>query len=222
MTLLRLSKIDAQNRGDHAQLDVTDEGNVFFWREYTARKDYKFSETNQQIKNFKITPAIKRANPSRSHHKERALQLLALEVSKFIIPTVAQRGGTIVPIPPSKLVGDPDHDDRIVRMLQRAAGNQTVEIRSVIAHRENMAADHEGTTRLSFNERLQLTYLEPALLMPIPSWVIIFDDMITNGTHYKVAKHLLSTAWPGVPITGVFIARRVHPSIADEFLIIED
>jgi hypothetical protein len=221
-TLLRLSKIDSQNRGDHSQLDVSDEGHVFYWREYTAWKDYSFSETNNRIKNFKITPAAKRANPSRGRHKENALQLLAGEVAKFIIPTVVQHGGTIVPIPPSKIVGDPDHDDRIMRLLQRAClDHQPVDVRPIIVHDQNVAADHEGTTRLTFSERLKLTYLEAALL-PMPKWVVIFDDVITNGTHYKVAKHLLSAAWPGVPITGVFIARRVQPPIADEFSIIED
>jgi hypothetical protein len=212
-TLLRLSKIDSHNRGDHSQLDTSDEGSVYYWREYAAWKDYSFSETNQRIKNFKITPAAGRANPQRGHHKEGALHLLAGEVAKFIVPTVVLHGATIVPIPPSKLVGDPDHDDRIMRLLQRACSNHTVDIRQAIIHRQNMAADHEGTTRLTFSERLKLTCLDAALLRPIPKWVVIFDDVVTHGTHYKVAKHLLSAAWPGVPITGVFIARRVHPPL---------
>jgi hypothetical protein len=223
--LLRLSKIDSQNRGDHSQLDVSDEGNIYFWREYTARKDYSFSETNQRIKNFKITPAAKRANPQRGHHKENALQLLAGEVSKFIVPSVIKGGGTIVPIPPSKIVGDPDHDDRIMRLLKRACTNHPpVDIRQVIVHSQNVPADHEGTQRLSFTERLNLTSLDTTLLNPISKWVVIFDDVLTNGTHYKVAKHLLSAAWPGVPITGVFIARRVQPPIdfEAEFSVIED
>jgi hypothetical protein len=212
-TLLRLSKIDPQNRGDHSQLDVSDDGHVFFWREYTARKDYTFSETNSRIKNFKITPAAKRANPQRSHHKERALNLLAGEVASLIIPTVVQHAGTIVPIPPSKLPGDPGHDDRIMRLLQKACANQAVDIRQILIHTQNAGADHEGTTRLSFTERLQLTSIDAGLLKPTPKWVVVFDDVITNGTHYKVAKQLLASAWPGVPVTGVFIARRVQPPV---------
>ena len=212
-TLLRLSKIDPQTRVDHSQLDVSDEGNIYYWREYTARRDYSFSATNNLIKNFKITPAQKRASPSRSRHKERALNVLALEVAKIIIPTVLQHPGTIVPIPPSKMPGDPDHDDRIMRLLKKASGNSAADIRPVVVHTQNTAADHEGAHRLTFGERLAITGLDRSLLLPAPKWAVIFDDILTNGTHYKVAKTLLAAAWPNVTITGVFIARRVQPPV---------
>jgi hypothetical protein len=209
----RLSKIDSQTRGDHWQPDVSDEGNIYYWREYTAQKDHSFSETNNLIKNFKITPAQKRANPSRSQYKERSLHLLAGKVDKFIIPTVVKDGATIVPIPPSRIIGDPDHDDRLIRLLRKACGNQSVDIRSAIVHTQGTKADHEGDNRLSFAERMALTTVDPSLITPIPKWAVIFDNMLTKGTHCKVAKALLAQVWPGVPVVGVFISRRVQPPV---------
>jgi predicted amidophosphoribosyltransferase len=212
--ILRLQTIDAINRSNHALLDATDDKKVYFWRDFTARKDYTFSETNNLVKNFKITPTERRADPRRSHHKERALNTFAAEFKDLILPTVVQYAMTVVPIPPSKLPGDPDHDDRITRLLETACAGSPIDIRRLIEHTQNSEADHQSTHRLTFTERMAITRLAPSLLTaPAPTSIVIFDDVLTNGTHYKVAKTLLARQYPDANISGVFVARRVQPPI---------
>lgn len=43
----------------------------------------------------------------------------------------------------------------------------------------------------------------------MPSTVWIMDDVLTAGTHYRAMHIALSQRFPGVPIYGVFLARRV-------------
>jgi hypothetical protein len=40
----------------------------------------------------------------------------------------------------------------------------------------------------------------------------VFDDVLTVGRHYRAMHTVLSQRFPGVPITGIFIARTIHPN----------
>jgi len=37
----------------------------------------------------------------------------------------------------------------------------------------------------------------------------ILDDVLTAGTHFRAMQTVLSDRFPGVPIIGLFVARRV-------------
>jgi hypothetical protein len=45
----------------------------------------------------------------------------------------------------------------------------------------------------------------------------ILDDVLTAGTHFRAMSIVLSQRFPGVPIVGLFIARRVFPPAALDF-----
>lgn len=49
------------------------------------------------------------------------------------------------------------------------------------------------------------------LAVPPPHAIGIFDDVLTTGSQFKAAKHLLQARFPGAPIVGIFIARCVRP-----------
>ncbi len=68
--LLRLSKIDERTRGAPYYLEVTDPCD--FLQEYTARRGFSHSETNQLIINLK-KPVDRRDRPEWSH-KENAIR----------------------------------------------------------------------------------------------------------------------------------------------------
>ena len=40
----------------------------------------------------------------------------------------------------------------------------------------------------------------------------IFDDVLTAGTHYRAMAITLGNRFPGIPIFGFFVARRVFPT----------
>src|ERR1700688_4234606 len=65
----RLTKIDDLTRPDHFYLTAADD--CYFLGEYTARKGYAFSATNQLVLNFKKSAAVR--NTPQWWHKERAI-----------------------------------------------------------------------------------------------------------------------------------------------------
>ena len=69
----RLTKVDELIRPDHSYLTADD--TCYFLGEYSARKGYAFSPTNQLVLNFK-KPVDRRGRPEWVH-KERAIAAAA-------------------------------------------------------------------------------------------------------------------------------------------------
>jgi len=44
---------------------------------------------------------------------------------------------------------------------------------------------------------------------PAPTTIGILDDVLTAGAHFRAIKDMFSERFPGVPVVGVFYARRV-------------
>ena len=42
--------------------------------------------------------------------------------------------------------------------------------------------------------------------------LIVFDDVLTTGRHFKAVSHVLRKAFPEAAIVGLFLARRVKPA----------
>src|SRR5258706_10726303 len=112
---LRLSKVDELSFGQHTALQPGDE--CFFWGEYQAGKDYRFSETNSLISNLKKAPSLRVSAPAEYRHKERAIRLAG---NAFGGPFRATKGHpfTVVPVPPSKVATDPEYDDRMLQIAR--------------------------------------------------------------------------------------------------------
>lgn len=108
----RFTRIDDLTRGDHNHLLPEDE--CLFFGDYTARKGWAHSATNQLILNFKIPVNWRGTN--RWPHKQRAIRTVADLFSARIGPRFEEL--TLVPVPPSKLKTDPEYDDRMMDMLR--------------------------------------------------------------------------------------------------------
>src|ERR1700684_2001923 len=104
----RLTKIDDLTRSDHWYLSESD--HCFFLGEYTARKGFAFSATNQLILNFK--KSVTTRNTAQWRYKERAIAQAAAAF-RTAIADAALNKATLVPIPPSKAKSDPLYDDRL-------------------------------------------------------------------------------------------------------------
>ena len=108
--VLKLCKIDDLLRSDHLYLTEADQ--CFFFREYTANKDYDYSdysETNSLIWNFK--KRLDKKGTSEWKYKEKAIKQIAEEFRESLKAKWFEKY-TLVPIPPSKSKEDPLYDDR--------------------------------------------------------------------------------------------------------------
>jgi hypothetical protein len=208
--LPRLSQVDRLilESQDHYYLD--DQDKCFFVGEYTARGGFKFSNTNQLIYNLKKSPNLRGTN--QWFYKEQAI-VTAGRTLRSVLGTGGNelwlRNTTLVPIPPSKVEGDPLYDDRIFRVLCECGIGLKLDIRQLVHQRQAMLAAHESERRPRPREIADNYYIDEALAHPEPSAIGVFDDLLTTGCHFKAMKAVLNDRFPGVAVTGIFLARRV-------------
>lgn len=199
--LIRLTEIDSSNIDLHARLNDSDK--CLFLFEYTSGQGYAFSATNDLISNLKKKPGA-----GGQYYKQQAISRCANYLRRALSDewlTIA----TLVPVPPSKIVGDPLYDDRVERIC-RLIGSD-IDVRPIVRQTQSTTAAHEVSIgeRPSVEDLLAVYDLDPALAAPAPKVIGIIDDVLTAGTHYRAMQIKLAAQYPGVPIFGIFIARRV-------------
>ena len=205
----RLTKVDDLTRLDHAYLAVDDD--CYFVGEYLARQGYSYSPTNGLILNFK--KSVDRRHRPEWRYKLRAIRDVATAFRSALHPDDLDLL-TFVPIPPSKAIGDPLYDDRLIRMLHSIRPNPRLDIRELIIQTRSTMAAHGSDVRPR-PEGIKAHYrIDEAVTVPTPRFVAIVDDVLTTGAHFRAAKSVLSTRFQSVRIVGLFVARRA-PGMAD-------
>jgi hypothetical protein len=208
---MRLSKIDESNIGDHARLTAADACYHIF--EYTSGRNYSFSATNDRINNLKKKPT---ASVQQLGYKRGAIRLCADDL-RTVLSAEWLAQATIVPVPCSKARDNPDYDDRMEQVAR--AIRPGLDVRSLVIQQGTTIAAHEAGAgpRVTVEELLALYAIDETIVSPLPTIVGILDDVLTAGTHFRAMSTILSARFPGVPIVGIFIARRVFPSAAEAF-----
>ncbi|WP_218144663.1 hypothetical protein [Loktanella sp. DSM 29012] len=180
-----------------------------FLREYKASAGYE-GETNSLIWNLKKKPSERRIKGG-WHHKGRAISQASRELAASLNPKWLDHA-TLVPVPGSKAAGHPDYDDRMEQICRGIRPG--LDVRCLVTQAASTEASHSAGdgNRASVSELLSNYQLDEALAEPAPSGIGIFDDVLTVGRHYRAMHTILSKRFPGVPITGIFIARTIHPN----------
>jgi predicted amidophosphoribosyltransferase len=199
----RLTKVDELTLPDHYRLESTDD--CYFIGEYTARGGYEHGETNDLILNLK-KGMEKRDRPYEWRWKVRAIKTCTVQLRE-VLPADVLTNATFVPVPPSKVKTDPLYDDRIVQIFSKLGDE--VDVRELVNLIANHAPFHEAERRLSPDELYELYEIDNELLEPRPVSLVVADDVLTTGASFKAMKRVLSETFPGVPVIGVFVARRV-------------
>lgn len=211
MSTPRLCKIDDLTRPDHAHLEPEDR--CYYVREYTSRQNYSFSATNDLISNFK--KSMDRKGTTEWKYKERAIFSIANEFRR-LLPIGSLANMTLVPMPPSSAKDDPDHDDRMLRVLKNIDQEMNSDIRELILQNKSIPAVHfRGSYRHDPEELVENFYIDEDISEPIPQKVAIFDDVLTTGAHYKAAQGIVQERYPGISVLGIFVARRIFSSDTD-------
>lgn len=204
---VRLSLIDDTSRPDHFHLTVDD--HCFYLYEYTSHRDYSFSTTNNLISNLKKKPS--QASQPHYWYKGQAIDSCARALGAALNPNWLAIA-TLVPIPGSKAADHPDHDDRVERIC-RLMRQPPPDVRALVRQEASTTASHEAGQgeRVTVEELLELYSIDETIAQPAPQAIGIVDDVLTAGTHYRAMHTVLSQRFPGIPIIGLFVARRVFP-----------
>ena len=113
-----------------------------------------------------------------------------------------------VPIPPSKIKTDPLYDDRIVQVASAFCKARKGDFREILSIKENIEPSHAGEKRPKPAEIEANLILNPELCTIKKDIIILVDDMITSGAHFKACQRKLHEAFPMAIIKGIFITRR--------------
>ncbi len=211
----RFTWIDETNRGDHYYL--TEQDRCVFFGDWHAGKGYEGGPTNQLIVNFKHKPSKVRKRANLANYKDQAISTIAAGL-RGAIRRPSVESYTWVPIPPSKIPEHEDYDERLIRVLNRAFSPYDVDIRSMVRQTESTASDHtSGGDRLTPARLFEIVEVNRDELERgevRQKGIVLFDDVLTTGKHFKCCQKRIREALPEVPILGVFVARCIH-QIAD-------
>ena len=201
----RLTRIDELTRPDHYYIEESDR--CYFIGEYTARAGYGHSQTNNLISNLK--KEVGKRGKSEWHYKEQAIQQAA-DAFGHVFRDEDLATMTLLPVPPSKARGDSEHDDRIARILRLIRTNPPPDVRELIVQARSMKAAHYDSNDRYSPDDLEAVYtVAEETADPNPERIIVVDDMLTTGAHFKASQRVLQRRFPQVPVIGLFIARRV-------------
>jgi predicted amidophosphoribosyltransferase len=197
--------LDDDRRGEHCHLSATDDCRYLL--EYLPARPP--GAVGQLIANYKCPPLLAVAGAARQHYKERAIGQIAAALRGC-----AARGfveaSTWVPVPPSAAWGEAGYDDRLVRTLRRAFTGYDLDLRLLLQQTRSTQPDHCRGRRVSSTALLGLIRLDAWAMRarPLRSRIVLFDDVLTTGKHYKCCEQRLHEWLPCVPVCGWFIARR--------------
>ena len=203
--LARLSVIDDLTRPDHFYLIPQDR--CYYFGDYTARGGYAYSETNRLILNLK--KPVSQASQNHYRYKHHAIQ----QIAQALQHSLDLQHITFVPVPPSKAHADPAYDDRLVQVLHTLTTQApNAHYRELILQDQSLPAAHETQQRPNPITLAKHYRIDTQQLTDIREHLVIFDDVLTTGCHFKAMQRVLHRHLPNHAIIGVFVARRVPGS----------
>ncbi|MGH8254811.1 MAG: hypothetical protein ACRET0_01175 [Steroidobacteraceae bacterium] len=206
---MHILTVDVTCRPDHCFLEAAD--CCRFLAEYHPGRG-SGDRFRQLIADFKCPPSVAALSPARLRRKRRAVATLAQALRAALARSTVE-AATWVPIPPSSAEGDPDYDDRLLQTLRAAFAGCDLDLRLLLRQTGNMSPDHRAGTRIPREMLYARLRLDAAALAlrPLRTRIILFDDLLVSGKHYKCCQRRLRESLPAIPISGWFIARRVLP-----------
>lgn len=195
----------------HQHSFIQKEDNIIYLGLYYSGEGYR-GEGNSLILNLK--KPVDRRGSDEWQYKQDAINFVAQKITEVMDDVSSEKGRWYwIPIPPSKLEGNPMFDDRINQILELAqsnCSNQNNIVANVIKQNSDReASSTSGNTRNVDTLRANYTMLSiPSSYDPFIDEIIVFDDMLTTGCHFKAAQKLILDSYPNARVNGVFIARR--------------
>lgn len=209
---MKLNEIDCSSINNHIELDESDI--CLYWCEYTARQSYDYSPTNQLILNLKKSVSLKA-------HEQYSYKIQAIKTCASYFEGGDWSSYSIIPVPPSKKKSDPLYDDRLLRILDLANNllipKYRFDVKDIIIQNESYEPSHKSSKRPSSQELKARYRIDNINSVQLREKIIIFDDVLTMGSHFKAIKSLLHDVYPQKKIYGLFIARSIYPPTSDNF-----
>ena len=203
-----------ENVHEHSYLNVDD--SIYYFEEYRSGDGYA-GNGNSLI--FNLKKSVEKKGTDEWNYKEKAIiDMAVLLAEEMDNGKVGKRKIYWIPIPPSKIRTDPLFDDRNYRILTLAT--------AMSSSRQHFIVDalHQNSNRESFSSNTDKrdikTLVSNYLMNDIPNYdpkidmIVIFDDVLTTGCHFKAVEEVILNKYDNAKIIGVFVARRALKNTA--------
>lgn len=206
--LCRLRRVGPQFRHQHSYIEPSDECWVI--------ADYRGGtcsdrEIDQLIFDWKRAPTASQLNVRSRRSKQHAISTVASVLRRCCHREWAENA-TWCPIPTSAVIGSANYDDRLWRTVCTAFKGYDLDLRILLHQTTSTAADHVAARRLSSDQLYEILQVDVCALVEraLRQRIILFDDILTSGKHFKCCQRRLHEVVPKVAVCGLFFARRVQ------------
>jgi hypothetical protein len=166
-------------QGEHCYLDTTDV--CYFVDEYEGCE----------------RPGLKPQILSMKRGNKTVISAMARELDG-ILPFKWTAKHTFVAMPPS--AGNKSHLSLMLRQLNCA------DHRAILVQTRVTRSSHCGW-RPTPAERSAFLAVDEAQTVPKPTTVVVVDDVLATGAHFRAAKNVIRHRWPGMRVIGITLAR---------------
>ena len=125
-----------------------------------------------------------------------------------------------MPIPPSGAHGSENYDPRMMKILNamNALSGNKLDVRELVVQTETTKPAHLSPgERMTPSDLIEIYSINEKLVNPSPERVMVFDDVLTKGAHFKAMQTVIKTQYPNIPVVGMFFAHTVHAEYDFQF-----
>ena len=94
-------------------------------------------------------------------------------------------------------------------MLRAVRPERPLDVRELIVQTRSVEPTHRRSARLRASDIEAMYGIDEALEAPSAGLVVVVDDLLTSGAHFRAAQRVLSRRFPDIDVVGLFLARRV-------------
>ncbi len=175
----------------------------YYAEDYISGGGFLASQGNDLISNFK-KPVCRKDKPEWSY-KERAIITFAKTLSE-IIPN--NNDFTVTCIPTSKATDDIEYDPRFEETFSLLKEiSPVIIIDYPIKLKQTIESSHIGGER---NVQFFLEQYEWVGLKKLTKHIILVDDVISSGSHFKACKNIISRHHKKISVYGIFWAKTIN------------
>ena len=200
----------------HNLLHIRNDDLCIYAREYHPGQGYNAGETNQLILNFKKFGTAK-GKPEWAY-RNRDVKRFALEASQKFTATSS---ASVTAVPGSKSKSEAEYSNRFEDMLDELKVlRPNIQIEWPIEIQQTVEPSHASGSRVPIV--LKQNYKWNGFKGNPPEILVVFDDIITTGSHFRAFSDFLRDNGFTGKIVGIFWARSVYPDPADDFEPVEE
>ncbi|MCX7554259.1 hypothetical protein OS175_10240 [Marinicella sp. S1101] len=209
---LKLRELKGRFLKEHKYLEESD--SCAYFGEYTVNqeKTWGYSKTNQLIVNIKKNPVT--SSQAELYYKQQAIK----ETGELFGHKLTSKSKLLlVPIPSSKTKDHPEYDDKIFQLcLAAKVANPEIDVCELILPAKHVKPFHESpNNRMPPNELANCYRFNAGEDFDETKYshIVLVDDVITSGSHFKACKSILERNIESSSIYGLFVARAIEKEI---------